>query len=399
MQVFVNALPDVQAGQDTALCKFESINLNASGAVSYYWNPSPSLSGNNSSSPTVQPIVPTTYTVTGTNSNGCSASDNVLVSVYTLPNIDAGPDLFVCQNDSIQLNVSGGVSYDWNFDQTLSNLNVSNPFASPTVNTTYFVTGTDINGCENTDNVLVSINSLPNIFAGNDLMVCSGNSAQLQASGGITYTWDSSPNISNNNIFNPITNPLQNTQWFFVTGYDANNCSNRDSVKVTVNPLPMAPVRTDTFPQSISSYVFGNNWFFNGNLNSSLLNDTINYVNLGNLGTYSATHTDFNGCTSLPSNNIVITSLVYDVSITDYSLANISFSAYPNPISYSYLNIDLVEEADILVVSDLTGKIVFQKFDLESGIHQVNMSDLQSGLYVVTIQVNNLRKSLKIIKQ
>ena len=395
--VFVNALPNVNAGIDTVVCLFESVQLLASGAISYSWNPSPSLAGNNSSTPTVQPIVPTVYTVTGTNTNGCSASDNVLVSVYSLPNINAGPNLFVCKNDSIQLSTSGGVSYVWNFNQTLSQLNIGNPYASPTVNTTYFVTGTDFNGCKNTDNVLVSINSLPNIFAGNDLSVCAGSSAQLQASGGNTYSWDNTPSLNTTNIFNPTTNPLQITEWFYVTGFNNNNCSKRDSVKVTVNPLPAPPILTDTFPNIVSSYVFGNQWFFNGSYNNSLLNDTINYVNLGNLGTYTATHTDFNGCTSLQSNSINIISLVYDVSVSEFDLPN--FIVYPNPVGNSLLNIQLSESADMISITDFSGKIVYQEISLSDGIHAVDMSNFENGFYLVTVHSNNYSKSLKIVKQ
>jgi len=397
--VTVNSLPNINAGQDTAVCLFESIILNASGAVSYSWNASPSLTGNNLSNPTVQPVTPTTYTVTGTGVNGCSASDNVLVNINSLPNINAGVDLFVCQNDSVQLSATGGITYVWNFDATLSQLNISNPYAKPTINTVYNVTGTDANGCENTDNVLVSINALPNIFAGNDFSVCANETAQLQASGGSNYSWDNSTALSVTNIFNPITNPLQSSEWFYVTGFDNNNCANRDSVLVSVNPLPAAPVLTDTFPNLVSSYVFGNNWYFNGFLAAGLNNDTIDYVSIGNLGTYSVTHTDFNGCTSEFSNEIEITKLIYDVSVLEHGINFTNFRVYPNPVVEGNLNIELIDVLGTITITDLSGKLIYRTAEMTSGIHQINMQDYESGLYIVTVQANNSIKSVKVIKQ
>ncbi|MFK8045398.1 MAG: T9SS type A sorting domain-containing protein [Crocinitomicaceae bacterium] len=396
--VTVSSLPNVDAGLDTVVCLFESIELNASGAISYQWNASPSLTGNNLSNPIVQPITPTTYTVTGTGINGCSATDNVLVTINSLPNIDAGNDLFVCQGDSTQLNVTGGITYIWNFDVTLSDLNISNPFAKPVATSTYSVTGTDANGCKNTDNVIVSINPLPLIFAGNDFSVCENETAQLQASGGLNYVWDSSTSLSITNIFDPLTNPMQASEWFYVTGSDNNNCENRDSILVSVNPLPLAPILTDTFPNIISSYVFGNNWYFNGTLDASLNNDSIDYVNIGNLGIYSATHTDFNGCTSEFSNEIEINKLIYDVSVPEHSYSFVNFNVYPNPVKNSNLNIELFEGADRITITDLSGQLIYQVSKINQGIHQINMENFESGLYIVTVQANYSSKSLKVIK-
>ncbi|MDX1350458.1 MAG: T9SS type A sorting domain-containing protein, partial [Putridiphycobacter sp.] len=397
VSVFVNPLPIVSAGFDTAVCIFNSLILNSSGAVSYTWEPSPSLTGINTSSPTVQPTTTTTYTVLGTNNSGCSATANVVVTVNPLPNINAGPDLSVCIGDSIQLMANGGISYQWDFDNTLSQLNIPNPYANPNIQTTYQVMGTDINGCQNTDNVTVSINSLPTIFAGNDLTVCIGSNVQLQASGGSSYTWDNTSSLSNFNTFNPITNPMQSTEWFFVTGFDMNNCANRDSVKITVNPLPNPPVLTDTFPNIISSYVFGNTWYFNGNLLNGFNNDTLNYVNLGNLGVYTVTHTDFNGCTSDHSLGIDITKLIDDVGIFEFSVVDFDLVAYPNPVE-NILTVDLTQNIDKIIIVDMRGRVVLTNDEIQSGLHDINMSSFESGIYMLVAYKNQNWKSLKIVK-
>lgn len=59
----------------------ETVQLNASGATTYTWNPSGSLSCANCSDPVASPNVTTSYTVTGTDTNGCSGTANVLITV------------------------------------------------------------------------------------------------------------------------------------------------------------------------------------------------------------------------------------------------------------------------------------------------------------------------------
>ena len=79
------------------------------------------------------------------------------VTVYALPTINAGVDQTICQGSQITLLGSGGVTYSWD-----NGVNDAVPF---TVNstTTYTLTGTDANGCVNTDQVIVNVNPLPNV--------------------------------------------------------------------------------------------------------------------------------------------------------------------------------------------------------------------------------------------
>jgi len=99
-----------------------------------------------------------TYSVTVTNLCGNSASDEINVNVFPLPEADAGENVSVCQGDSVQLNASGGILYSWNNEIYLNDAAIQNPFCGPPVGTTNFnVTVRDENGCENTDNVFVTV--------------------------------------------------------------------------------------------------------------------------------------------------------------------------------------------------------------------------------------------------
>src|SRR5690606_37008669 len=91
-----------------------------------------------------------TYTYTDPNT-GCENSDDALITIFNLPNI-SGNDANVCEGESITLSGSGGVSYVWS-----NGVTNNQPFTPSIGQTTYTVTGTDANGCTNTDVVTVTV--------------------------------------------------------------------------------------------------------------------------------------------------------------------------------------------------------------------------------------------------
>jgi len=97
-------LPLVDAGADQPVCDGNQATLSGSGAASYVWNNSVS------DGVAFTPVSTATYTVIGTDGNGCKNSDQVEVSVNALPVVSAGPDVAVCAGDSAILNGSGAAS-------------------------------------------------------------------------------------------------------------------------------------------------------------------------------------------------------------------------------------------------------------------------------------------------
>ncbi len=237
VEVAVNALPIVTAGNDVEICEGDNTQLGAAGAVSYVWSPTDSLTDPNIADPFANPTLTTEYIVTGTDANLCNNKDTVIVTVNALPSVDAGQDTSMCINDTIQITASGADTYVWTPIATMSDPNIADPLVFNTVTTMYFVTGTDLNLCVNIDSVEISINALPGVSAGNDVQICIGDSAQLQASGASTYTWTPTLGLSDPNIDNPMAGPSDTTA-YIVTGIDNNVCSNSDTVIVVVNPLP-----------------------------------------------------------------------------------------------------------------------------------------------------------------
>lgn len=227
--VTVNLLPNVSAGPDVSICTSGSTNLTASGATTYTW----SLGGQSTAEITVSPVTTTTYTVTGT-SLGCTSSDEVVVTVLTSAPIDAGSDVAICAGANTTITASGGVTYSWNNGLGSGNGFTVNPFST----TTYTVTGTDVNGCIGTDEVIITVNNLPVINAGSDQTVCDGSSITLNGSGANIYTW----NLEVSNGI-PFIQPIGSTI-YTLTGTDDNGCVNTDEVTVTViaNPITSAGI-------------------------------------------------------------------------------------------------------------------------------------------------------------
>ncbi|EJF10471.1 T9SS C-terminal target domain-containing protein [Pontibacter sp. BAB1700] len=90
--------PVADAGPDVEIIQGRPAELRASGGVSYQWEPAASLSNANVSNPVARPDVTTTYTVTITTEEGCTATDEVTVTV--IPAITA-PNAFSPNGDRV----------------------------------------------------------------------------------------------------------------------------------------------------------------------------------------------------------------------------------------------------------------------------------------------------------
>jgi gliding motility-associated-like protein len=106
----------------------------------------------------VTPSADTDYFVEVINSNSCSqvgGRDIVSVIVNPLPSIDAGLDETICPGDNVTLTATGTGTFSWSTTETTSSINVS-----PSLTTIYTVTLTDANTCENSGDVLVTVQSI-----------------------------------------------------------------------------------------------------------------------------------------------------------------------------------------------------------------------------------------------
>jgi gliding motility-associated-like protein len=230
--VFVNPTPDVSADFDSDICAGESVTLTASGLNgpgTYAWS-----NGQTGPSILVSPSISTNYTVTATNSFGCSGSDGVLVTVNPLPVANAGSDVSICSGNAATLTASGGQSYDWSDGQSGSVISVS-----PTTTTIYTVTVTTGSGCTDDDQVTVLVQPSPVANAGADASICDGENAILQASGGGTYLWSTGQGIP------LITVTPSVTTSYTVTVTNTAGCTDEAEATVFVQASPAADAGPD----------------------------------------------------------------------------------------------------------------------------------------------------------
>jgi len=180
-----------------------------------------------------------------TQNDTCVGLDSLVVTVHQLPNVDAGNNTEICWGDSTQLNASGAFFYVWSPTVNISKTNIPNPFVSPKLSTTYKVIGTDVFSCKNSDTVVITVNPLPPANAGLDTGLCTHDTIQLHASGGISYSWSPTIGLNKDAISNPFAFPLQTTD-YVVLVTDNKGCKKKDSVTVTVHPLPTISTLSNT---------------------------------------------------------------------------------------------------------------------------------------------------------
>jgi gliding motility-associated-like protein len=279
----------ITCSNDLIICEGESATLNVSGGTSYLWS-----TGSTNASFTLSPSATDTYIVTET-ITGCA--DSVEVVVKDKPVLITNSPA-ICIGDTAILTVSGAYSYVWSTMEIDSSITVN-----PTVSTTYSVLGTT-NGCTDTALAVVTVNLLPNVNAGINDSICSGESANLQVTPngvGFNYAWGPSPTLNSSTVYNPIATPLVNTTYTVVVS-DTNACVNSDSVTVFVDPVMSSAITVSNVScfglcdAQATVIITGGTMPYLYNWNTGCTTNSC--TNLCE-GSYSVTVTDLFGCTIL----------------------------------------------------------------------------------------------------
>jgi gliding motility-associated-like protein len=223
--ITVYPLPVVHIVGAHPICFKDSIELYGNGAHTYVWMPDTLMND----SIHVSPPVSTTYYILGTDSNNCKNIDSAKVVVYPLPNVTITGEHPICFKDSIELYGNGAHTYVW----MPNTLTADSIHVSPPLTTTYYMLGTDTNGCKNIDSAEVVVYSLPNVEITGAHPICFGDSIMLYANGAQTYLW-TPVNLTTDSIH---VAPIFTTTYYLL-GTDTNQCKNIDSAKVIVYSLP-----------------------------------------------------------------------------------------------------------------------------------------------------------------
>lgn len=225
--VSVISLPVITStAQPDSICAGAQTTLSANGGVSYTWTGG------------IQNNVPftlntsTTFTVTGTDNNGCSATATQPVFVYPSSTITAQafPDS-LCLGNTTTLSASGASIYIWS-GGVINNV----PFY-PTSSGTYTVTGIDAQGCSNTSLTTIHVFSqLPVGIINASPLICAGDSTQLTGVGATNYTWSPSNYLDTTAGPSVWAFPVGGVTVYTVTGTDGSGCSGTATTIIKTTP-------------------------------------------------------------------------------------------------------------------------------------------------------------------
>ncbi len=236
----VFALPIVDAGSDSTICRGQSITLQPSGALSYTWQTHSSLSCTACTNPVAKPDSTIRYVFTAKSADGCTSKDSLKITVVQPFTLLVSIRDTICVGETTPLLASGTDNYIWSPAAGLSNVNVANPTASPDTTTIYRVIGSDKRNCF-TDIAYVPVivynipqfNIIPdilNIPAGSSVTITTSGSSDI-----ITYNWTPKTGLSCSNCPQPIASPLANTTTYTAVVANAGGCIAKD--EVTINLL------------------------------------------------------------------------------------------------------------------------------------------------------------------
>lgn len=371
--ITINALPAVTASAGSTVCAGSSVTLNGGGAVTYSWT------GGITDGVAFTASSTQTYTVTGTDANGCSNTATALVTVNTLPNVSVNGTTAVCTGDATTLSGSGASTYSWTGGIT------DGVAFTPSGTQTYTVTGTDANGCSNTAIATVTVNSLPAVTANANSTVCSGSSVTLNGGGAANYSWTGG-------ITDGVAFTATSTQTYTVTGTDANGCSNTATTTVSVNPLPATPTVTQNGTDLVSSAASGNQWYYNGSPIAGETNPTITPTQNGN---YTVVVTDANGCSATSTVFVMNT-----IGIKEQYNSGFAATVIPNPNNGAFTLVvnNPQVTAFTIAVKNVLGQVISMEQISGSGISKaMDLSGYGAGVYFIHLSASSKQFVTRVI--
>lgn len=259
-----------------------------------------------------------TYSISGV----CEVTATENISVNPLPTVVASEDQEICAGATATVSATGAATYQWSPGG--ANPTGASNTVQPNTTTTYTVTGTSALGCQNSDQVVVVVNPLPNVSLGFvNTSICEDESVQLSAGGLATYSWNPASSLTGANTSSPTASPVATTT-YTVTGQDNNGCAGSASVTVNVTQINLSLASSTTpapdgqnniiggLPLAVDFVINSNgssfDWDFDGDgeideqTNATTISNTFNLP--GNTqGTVTA---NLNGCSETIDYNIVL---------------------------------------------------------------------------------------------
>lgn len=369
------------------VCEGQSYSVQASSSVSgvtYTWLPN----GGNTFSTVLTPTATTAYTAICSNTAGCQGSAQIVMVVTPAPifSITAGKTL-LCSGQSTTLTASGAGTYTWNSGTTGATFTATP--SSPSA--IYTATATAANNtCTATRTIEIRIFT-PTISLAASHSVCMGSSYTLTASGASSYSWNGGNSGSTSTL---VITPTVSTTYTLSTSSTSltTNCSLTQTTMVNVLALPLVTAvasrtlickQTDSFLTAGGAVTY--TW-----LPVNLAAPQITVSPVQNT-TYTVIGTDGNACQNSATVQVKVAACP---GALPENKSVLSLSIFPIPArNYVIIDSEVEIEADLLT---LYGELV-RRVLLTAGQTQLNLEDLNSGMYMIRLQKGNDQLIKKII--
>ncbi len=224
------------------LCQGQSIEIEAEVNGNASWTPSNGLSCTNCPNPIANPTSQTTYYLTTTTPDGCTATDSITIDRVTAapPVVTLTDDMTICEGEIVQIIATGGSSpFDYSWDTDALGLscyeNCSNPLVEITETTTFTVYVSNAAGCVTSESVTITVIGSDLDLLGPDRTVCLGGSVLLQTSAGTDPEWENDPTLSCQTCPNPVATPNQTTTYTVTVDYQGCPVT-KDITVFVINP-------------------------------------------------------------------------------------------------------------------------------------------------------------------
>lgn len=234
------------------------------------------------------------YAVTVTDPSNCADTAYINVTLRPTPQIDLGVDRSVCDSTLLDAK-NNGSSYLWSTTSTDRLQMIRNSGQ-------YWVAITNAQSCVGTDTVNITISDGPLVNLGSDTVVCSGRALTYKVNQpGVSILWSNNSTIDSLNIQAP------GDYWLKLT--DSSNCSNADTINVSLGRLPNIDLGKDTtlcsnqdYPLEIDSGYASYNW-----IGPNSFRDTLRSIAAKESGRYWVTVTSNDGCVNNDSIKLTLT--------------------------------------------------------------------------------------------
>ena len=309
-------------GTTILTCTNPTIMLQATGGVTYNWS-----GGSTPLNDTNSITQPGLYTVNMVDPNGCPVSQTITLTQNITPptpgitNI-TGTTIIDCNAPSIDLQATGGGTYQWNNNLgTSANVNITQAG-------TYTVVVTAANGCQDSSTVAITVAPVPAVTA-NDTTICSGQSVTLTP----IYFPAGGQAVWTNGQLTPSVTVSPNTTTMYSVLYTWNGCTATDDITVTVNPTPTLSVNNPNICFGDTTLLTATPNLPNGVYNWITANETTQSISVSPqvTTTYDVEYT-LNGCTSaIATSTVTVTPLpiitVPDIIICDGATGTLTATA------------------------------------------------------------------------